>query len=179
MHSHDLISVSVGKYGQRRGNLSLILQAAAGKYYRPTPPGRISILLFPALARGNIPCAARLTAILMNLRQAGGRLHRRLTLFAPAAQSRRSARHFAAAQPFSLPQAGRYLLFAGGIGITPLLAMAEAIAARKGALELHYYVASSRQTAFSRAWLSWLRAARWRFTAARKASRFASRSPNA
>lgn len=27
--------------------------------------------------------------------------------------------------------------------------MAEAIAARKGALELHYYVASSRQTAFS------------------------------
>ncbi|MFS9668961.1 oxidoreductase, partial [Klebsiella pneumoniae] len=41
------------------------------------------------------------------------------------------------------------LLFAGGIGITPLLAMAEAIAARKGALELHYYVASSRQTAFS------------------------------
>ncbi|MFT2603653.1 oxidoreductase, partial [Escherichia coli] len=50
---------------------------------------------------------------------------------------------------FPLPQAGRYLLFAGGIGITPLLAMAEAIAARKGALELHYYVASSRQTAFS------------------------------
>ncbi|PLN41088.1 oxidoreductase, partial [Klebsiella pneumoniae] len=40
-------------------------------------------------------------------------------------------------------------LFAGGIGITPLLAMAEAIAARKGAQELHYYVASSRQTAFS------------------------------
>jgi ferredoxin-NADP reductase len=66
------------------------------------------------------------------LRQADGRFHRRLTLFAPAAQSRRSARHFAAAQPFPLPQAGRYLLFAGGIGITPLLAMAEAIAARKG-----------------------------------------------
>ena len=50
---------------------------------------------------------------------------------------------------FPLPEAGRYLLFAGGIGITPLLAMAEAIAARKGALELHYYVASARQTAFS------------------------------
>jgi ferredoxin-NADP reductase len=33
---------------------------------------------------------------------------------------------------FPLPQAGRYLLFAGGIGITPLLAMADAIAARKG-----------------------------------------------
>lgn len=33
---------------------------------------------------------------------------------------------------FPLPEAGRYLLFAGGIGITPLLAMAEAIAARKG-----------------------------------------------
>jgi predicted ferric reductase len=35
--------------------------------------------------------------------------------------------------------------------ITPLLAMADAIAARKGELELelHYYVASSRQTAFA------------------------------
>lgn len=63
MHSHDLISVSVGEIRPNgEGNLSLILQAAAGKYYRPTLPGRISILLSPALAPGSIPCAACLTA---------------------------------------------------------------------------------------------------------------------
>lgn len=45
-------------------------------------------------------------------------------------------RHF-----FTLPDAGQYLLFAGGIGITPLLSMAEAIAGKGGIFELHYYAA--------------------------------------
>lgn len=49
---------------------------------------------------------------------------------------------------FPLPEAKRYLLLAGGIGITPLLAMAEEIAAVGGEFELHYYVATALQTAF-------------------------------
>ncbi|MFS2222814.1 PDR/VanB family oxidoreductase [Pantoea sp. B65] len=50
---------------------------------------------------------------------------------------------------FPLPAAGRYLLFAGGIGITPLLAMAEEIARQGIAFELHYYVSHQQETAFS------------------------------
>ncbi len=66
MHSHDLISVSVGEIRPNgEGNLSLILQAAAGEILPAYSAGRISILLFPALARGNIPCAACLTAVII------------------------------------------------------------------------------------------------------------------
>lgn len=49
---------------------------------------------------------------------------------------------------FPLPEAGRYLLFAGGIGITPLLAMAEQIAQQQIEFELHYFVSGNEQTAF-------------------------------
>lgn len=49
---------------------------------------------------------------------------------------------------FPLPDAKRYLLLAGGIGITPLLAMAEEIATAGGEFELHYYVSNALQTAF-------------------------------
>lgn len=49
---------------------------------------------------------------------------------------------------FPLPQAGRYLLFAGGIGITPLLAMAEHMAQQNIEFELHYYVSDSEKAAF-------------------------------
>ncbi|WAT09232.1 PDR/VanB family oxidoreductase [Rouxiella badensis] len=49
---------------------------------------------------------------------------------------------------FPLPQARRFLLFAGGIGITPLLAMAEEIAKQNIDFELHYYVSREQETAF-------------------------------
>ena len=49
---------------------------------------------------------------------------------------------------FPLPEAGRYLLFAGGIGITPLLAMAEQIAQQQIEFELHYFVSGNEQIAF-------------------------------
>lgn len=49
---------------------------------------------------------------------------------------------------FPLPQAGHYLLFAGGIGITPLLAMAEEIAKQGLDFELHYYLSRAQDTAF-------------------------------
>ncbi|MBU9826457.1 PDR/VanB family oxidoreductase [Rahnella perminowiae] len=49
---------------------------------------------------------------------------------------------------FPLPQAGRYLLFAGGIGITPLLAMAEKIAQQQIEFELHYYLSDTEKAAF-------------------------------
>lgn len=49
---------------------------------------------------------------------------------------------------FLLPDARRYLLLAGGIGITPLLAMAEQLASQQIEFELHYYVSNHRQAAF-------------------------------
>ncbi|TCW17373.1 vanillate O-demethylase ferredoxin subunit [Raoultella sp. BIGb0138] len=50
---------------------------------------------------------------------------------------------------FPLPAAGRYLLLAGGIGITPLLAMAEEIARQQIDFEIHYYVATALHAAFT------------------------------
>lgn len=50
---------------------------------------------------------------------------------------------------FPLVQAKRSLLFAGGIGITPILAMAEALASRGASFELHYSVRSPERAAFS------------------------------
>lgn len=49
---------------------------------------------------------------------------------------------------FQLPDAPRFLLFAGGIGITPLLAMAEHLAQQQTEFELHYYVSTAESTAF-------------------------------
>ncbi|STT04060.1 vanillate O-demethylase oxidoreductase [Klebsiella pneumoniae] len=139
MHSHDLISVSVGEIrpngqgnlsiifaGGGRGNITGLLRRGAYRYYYSR-----------RRSRGSIPCAARLTGSntyeicvrLTDTSTGGSRyLHQQL----------KAGDRLAISPPrnhFPLPQAGRYLLFAGGIGITPLLAMAEAIAARKGAQE--------------------------------------------
>lgn len=51
--------------------------------------------------------------------------------------------HFALA-----PDAARTLLFAGGIGITPIIAMAEALARAGAEFELHYCCRSPRRAAF-------------------------------
>lgn len=51
-------------------------------------------------------------------------------------------------------ESSRSLLFAGGIGITPILAMAQALAARGDTFELHYCVRSRRLAAF----IDWLEA---------------------
>jgi len=55
------------------------------------------------------------------------------------------------------PQAGHTLLLAGGIGITPILSMAEALHARGAAFDLHYCARSSVRMAFT----GRLRAAPW------------------
>lgn len=49
---------------------------------------------------------------------------------------------------FPLVPADRFLLFAGGIGITPILCMAERLAAINGEFELHYCTRSIERTAF-------------------------------
>jgi vanillate O-demethylase ferredoxin subunit len=49
---------------------------------------------------------------------------------------------------FPLVDAQRTLLFAGGIGVTPILAMAEALAARGAAFEMHYSARSPERAAF-------------------------------
>jgi vanillate O-demethylase ferredoxin subunit len=49
---------------------------------------------------------------------------------------------------FPLVEAKRTLLLAGGIGVTPILAMAETLAARGAAFEMHYCARSPERTAF-------------------------------
>jgi vanillate O-demethylase ferredoxin subunit len=49
---------------------------------------------------------------------------------------------------FPLQPAGRSLLFAGGIGVTPILAMAEALSAAGADFEMHYNARSPERTAF-------------------------------
>ncbi|MGX4640218.1 PDR/VanB family oxidoreductase [Massilia sp. SYSU DXS3249] len=49
---------------------------------------------------------------------------------------------------FPLVEAQRTLLLAGGIGVTPILAMAEALAAKGAAFELHYCARSPEKAAF-------------------------------
>jgi vanillate O-demethylase ferredoxin subunit len=50
---------------------------------------------------------------------------------------------------FALDQgAGRHLLFAGGIGITPILSMAYELRRRKAQFHLHYFTRSRRDVAF-------------------------------
>ncbi|SFD13570.1 PDR/VanB family oxidoreductase [Massilia yuzhufengensis] len=49
---------------------------------------------------------------------------------------------------FPLVDAARTLLIAGGIGVTPILAMAEALAAKGAAFEMHYCVRSPEHAAF-------------------------------
>lgn len=49
---------------------------------------------------------------------------------------------------FPLVDAARTLLIAGGIGVTPILAMAEALAAKGAAFEMHYCARSPERTAF-------------------------------
>lgn len=49
---------------------------------------------------------------------------------------------------FPLVNAKRTLLFAGGIGVTPILAMAETLAAKGAAFEMHYCARSPEKAAF-------------------------------
>lgn len=49
---------------------------------------------------------------------------------------------------FPLVQAGHYLLFAGGIGVTPILCMAERLAQQGGRFTMHYCARSPERTAF-------------------------------
>lgn len=49
---------------------------------------------------------------------------------------------------FPLVDAPRTLLLAGGIGVTPMLAMAEALAAKGAAFEMHYCARSPERAAF-------------------------------
>lgn len=54
---------------------------------------------------------------------------------------------------FKLQHAPRSILLAGGIGITPLLSMAQALEHAQQAFELHYYVRQRQDAAFARQWL--------------------------
>lgn len=49
---------------------------------------------------------------------------------------------------FPLVDASRYLLFAGGIGVTPILSMAERLARDGAAFTMHYCTRSAERTAF-------------------------------
>ncbi|NRG10996.1 ferredoxin reductase, partial [Klebsiella variicola] len=120
MHSHDLISVSVGEIRPNgEGNLSLILQAAAGEILPAYSAGAHIDIIIPGFGSRQYslcgtPDRSNTYEICVRLTDAstgGSRyLHQQL----------KPGDRLAISPPrnhFPLPEAGRYLLFAGGIGI--------------------------------------------------------------
>ncbi len=66
MHSHDLISVSVGEIRPNgEGNLSIILQAAAGEILPACSAGAHIDIIIPGVGPRQYSCVARLTAVIL------------------------------------------------------------------------------------------------------------------
>lgn len=151
MHSHDLISVSVGEIRPNgEGNLSLILQAAAGEILPTYSAGAHIDIIIPGIGprqyslcgmpdRGNgYEVCIRLT----DTSTGGSRyLHQQLKAGDRLAISP-PRNHFPAGGRALPAVCRRYRHHAvAGDGRSDCR--------QKGGLELHYYVASARQTAFS------------------------------
>ncbi|HHG8772964.1 TPA: 2Fe-2S iron-sulfur cluster-binding protein [Raoultella planticola] len=152
MKDGDLIPVSVKEINPNGlGNLSLKLIPAAGKILPGYSAGAHIDIMIPGIGprqyslcgmpdhRQSYEVCVKLDA----LSSGGSRyLHHELKPGDPLTISR-PRNHF------PLPPARRYLLLAGGIGMTPLLAMAEEIAQQQLDFEIHYYVATARHVAFA------------------------------
>jgi vanillate O-demethylase ferredoxin subunit len=120
---------------------------------KPLPPfgagAHIDVLLQPGLVRQYSLCndpAERgryLIAVQLAAASRGGSRAMHALQAGATLEVSQPKNHFPLAQP-----AGRSLLFAGGIGITPILAMAEQLAASGADFELHYCTRSRERTAF-------------------------------
>ncbi|WP_174509212.1 PDR/VanB family oxidoreductase [Klebsiella oxytoca] len=152
MKDGDLIPVLVKEISPNGlGNLSLTLIPEAGKIFPEYSAGAHIDIIIPGIGprqyslcgmSGHRECY-EVCVKLSDLSSGGSHyLHHALKAGDRLSVSR-PRNHF------PLPAAGRYLLLAGGIGMTPLLAMAEELAQQQIDFELHYYVSTSRHVAFS------------------------------
>jgi len=151
MKSTELAVTVIAKQFNGAGNVLLTL---ARRRDQPlpdfTPGAHIDVLIPDCGKRQYSLCSAPDNAdgyqicVRLDARSTGGSrwLHQQLALG--------DALHISAPRNhFPLPQAPRTLLFAAGIGLTPLLIMAEALAARQADFTLHIYLKRADELAFS------------------------------
>lgn len=135
---------------EAEGIVSIELADPAGKPLPAFTPGsHIDVTLRPGLVRQyslcNDPSEVHryLIAVQLAAESRGGSIAMHALREGAVIEASAPKNHFALA-----PNAARTLLFAGGIGITPILAMAEQLARAGADFELHYCTRSRERTAF-------------------------------
>lgn len=136
---------------EAEGICSFELRAADGGALAPFSAGaHIDVLLEGGLVRQYSLCNdprethRYLVAVLREPASRGGSAAMHALREGQSLQVSEPRNHFALA-----PEAQRHLLLAGGIGITPILCMAEQLASGDAAFELHYCTRSAGRTAFA------------------------------
>lgn len=155
MHAANELNVIVEQlFENGRNNLGVILQAApghnlptyhAGAHIQLTTP--VGINRCYSLCRAYRHDQGYELCIKQDANSRGGSrsMHQDLKI----------GQHLTISTPrnaFALPDADYYILMAGGIGITPLLAMAEELLEKPCNFELHYYMTAADDMAFSTIW---------------------------
>ena len=145
------ISVLVASRRQEAEDIVSFELASTGG--SPLPPfsagAHIDVEVEPGLVRQYSLCNdpdeshRYLIAVLRDPRSRGGStgMHERIVVG-------QALRISAPKNHFPLQPAAHYLLFAGGIGVTPILCMAERLARTGAAFDMHYCVRSPARTAF-------------------------------
>jgi len=149
MKSNPLVVTVIAKQFNGAGNVLLTLANRSGQPLPAFTPGaHIDVIIPDGGKRQYSLCSApaeyyEICVRLDECSTGGSRwLHQQLTTGDKLEIS-------APRNHFPLPHASRTLLFAAGIGLTPLLVMAEALAARQADFTLHLYLKHADQLAFS------------------------------
>lgn len=149
MKSNPLVVTVIAKQFNGAGNVLLTLANRSGQPLPAFTPGaHIDVIIPDGGKRQYSLCSApaeyyEICVRLDECSTGGSRwLHQQLTTGDKLEIS-------APRNHFPLPHAPRTLLFAAGIGLTPLLVMAEALAARQANFTLHLYLKHADQLAFS------------------------------
>lgn len=149
MKSNPLVVTVIAKQFNGAGNVLLTLANRSGQPLPAFTPGAHIDVIIPGCGKRQYSlCSApadhyEICVRLDECSTGGSRwLHQQLTTGDKLEIS-------APRNHFPLPHASRTLLFAAGIGLTPLLVMAEALAARQADFTLHLYLKHADQLAFS------------------------------
>lgn len=149
MKSTPLAVTVIAKQFNGAGNVLLTLASRSGQPLPVFTPGaHIDVLIPDCGKRQYSLCSAPANhyeiCVRLEQRSTGGSrwLHQQLNV-GDELQISAPRNHF------PLPHAPRTLLFAAGIGLTPLLVMAETLAARQADFTLHLYLKRADELAFS------------------------------
>ncbi|MFJ5160281.1 PDR/VanB family oxidoreductase [Pantoea sp. NPDC088449] len=149
MKQTDSLAVTViAKQSNGAGNVLLTLASEDGQPLPPFAPGAHIDVEIPGCGKRQYSLCSTAAnhyqiCVRLDARSTGGSrwLHQQLAA-GDGLQISSPRNHF------PLPQAPRTLLFAAGIGLTPLLVMAEALAARQADFTLHLYLKRADELAF-------------------------------